>query len=335
VTEERELARRHCLEAYDLIRRKKGRKALRAANAALALDPEYAWAHRLRALALLRLRRARAALASAREAARLEPQGRESLAVLVQALLARRRKDEAMHVAGQLVALAPASPDVHHVLGRVYLKTRNAKEAEAAYRRVLELNPNDAVALNNLGVALRRQAARSFRPSSRRLQREGLRQFAYAAETNPQEAVARRNVFRFSGSGSVLVRWIWLLPYFVLRLGGPDGASNVRVWAERTTVASACALAFVVLLVEALRRRASGPTAGAHRFVREEAARQRWRLWLTAGILAAWILVQWALRWGDASEGPREWLLAALLVATIAFAAFRVGDAVRRRAWRV
>jgi tetratricopeptide (TPR) repeat protein len=336
-----ENARLQCELSSAYLAEGKRREALEAARRALALDPELAFAHRTHARALARTRRPQRAIAAAREALRLEPSGPASLALLAELLAqSRRRRDrrEGLELAEQLLRLAPAAAFAHSVHGRALLGRRRLAEAEAAYRRALELDPDDYAALNNLGIVLRRRALRSFRPSKAKLTREGLRQFAYAAETDPRQEVARANVFRASG-GWALLRWTWLLPYFVLRtLGGPHESGAAR-WAATATLVCALAIGVLVAALEAVQReRTRHLTEAARRWVADETRRQRWRLWITAGVLALYVLCRWAWAWGahptDAPQGF-AWLLLAALAGTLAAAAWNVAAAVRRGAWRI
>jgi hypothetical protein len=68
--------------------------------------------------------------------------------------------------------------------------------------------------------------------------------------------------------------------------------------------------------------------------VEDETRRQRWRLWITAGVLALYVLVRWLAAWPGPPAGG-AWLLLVLLAATVAASAWNVAGAVRRRAWRI
>ena len=61
--------------------------------------------------------------------------------------------EEAVALIGRALALAP-SPDMHNNLGNVLLQNGQAEAAVAAYRRVVELRPDDAAAHHNLAIAL-------------------------------------------------------------------------------------------------------------------------------------------------------------------------------------
>ncbi|HEX6842548.1 MAG TPA: tetratricopeptide repeat protein [Stellaceae bacterium] len=61
--------------------------------------------------------------------------------------------EEAVALIRRALALAP-SPDLHNNLGNVLLQSGEPEAAAAAYRRVVELRPDDAAAHHNLGIAL-------------------------------------------------------------------------------------------------------------------------------------------------------------------------------------
>src|SRR5690349_5882766 len=61
--------------------------------------------------------------------------------------------EEAMALIRRALTVAP-SPDMHNNLGNVLLQSGEAEAAVMAYRRVVELRPDDAAAHHNLGIAL-------------------------------------------------------------------------------------------------------------------------------------------------------------------------------------
>ena len=61
--------------------------------------------------------------------------------------------EEAIALIRRALALAP-SPGAHNNLGNVLLQSGQPEAAVAAYRRVVELRPDDAAAHHNLGIAL-------------------------------------------------------------------------------------------------------------------------------------------------------------------------------------
>jgi tetratricopeptide (TPR) repeat protein len=100
-----------------------------------------------------------------------------------EALLAQRRPLEALRELRQVLEAEPDAPSVHLLAGRAYLGSAQLHRAEAAFRRVLDLDPSDYYARFALGRTLQRQ---------RRLA-EALAQLRMAEAMNPtpayQEAV--------------------------------------------------------------------------------------------------------------------------------------------------
>jgi tetratricopeptide (TPR) repeat protein len=129
-------------------------RALKAADEAVLIDPTNEWLHRLRSIILCQMGKRRPALASAREAARLAPMLPEAVYALASAELANGQTRPARQSAERLRMLAPDRALSHQMLGLIALKERKFKEAEAHYRRAVELDPLSWQYRNNLGLAL-------------------------------------------------------------------------------------------------------------------------------------------------------------------------------------
>src|SRR5437588_3224305 len=112
--------------------------------------------------------------------------------MLSEAYLAANKVDDAYLQALETVRLMPAAADSFDVLGRALLHKRKYREAEANFRRALELDATDAVAHNNLGVALQRQGRRV----------DAVNAFTAAARIAPSFDTARKN--RYSGTRLLL-----------------------------------------------------------------------------------------------------------------------------------
>src|SRR3954447_7656496 len=128
--------------------------ALDAASGAVVANPEYEWAHRLRALALIRLGRAREGVEAARIAVGLAPRSHFGYVVLIEAELATRDLVAAQRSAAMALEIAPNRSDTHNAAGNVALRTLRPHEAEERFRTALSIDPENARAMNNLGVAL-------------------------------------------------------------------------------------------------------------------------------------------------------------------------------------
>ncbi|MCC8245429.1 tetratricopeptide repeat protein [Saccharothrix luteola] len=92
-----------------------------------------------------------------------------------EALLAERRPLEALRELRVVLEAAPDQVGVQLLAGRAYLGSAQLKRAEAAFRKVLDLDPSDHYARFALGRTLQRQS---------RLP-EALAQLRMAAAMNP------------------------------------------------------------------------------------------------------------------------------------------------------
>jgi tetratricopeptide (TPR) repeat protein len=92
-----------------------------------------------------------------------------------EALLAERRPLEALRELRVVLEAAPDQVGVQLLAGRAYLGSAQLKRAEAAFRKVLELDPSDHYARFALGRTLQRQSRLT----------EALTQLRMAAAMNP------------------------------------------------------------------------------------------------------------------------------------------------------
>jgi Flp pilus assembly protein TadD len=174
-----------CLRAQAMLQLERPEDALEAARRAAGLDPTEEWSHRLASVALVNLNRPADAVVEAREAVRLAPHLPIVRVQLAQAManlpeLRRAAYDEALAA----VTLDPTEPECHLVVADTARKLGWTRQAEAAYRQVLAMDPGNAAAMNNLAV-LRLQQGRTG---------EALSGFTAAAAHDPRMSVARRNV---------------------------------------------------------------------------------------------------------------------------------------------
>jgi len=164
--------------------------ALATANRCVALHPEDEWGHRLASIALDGMGRAEEALGAAQQAVRLAPLAwRTHLQVALVAVDVRGRLVDARDAAAHAVRLAPNEPDAYFAVGLVAQRRSEHDAARAAYRHTLALDPQHAMALNNLtvldgGLGLVKQA----------------RGFAEALRHEPDEILVQRNVEALAAS---------------------------------------------------------------------------------------------------------------------------------------
>lgn len=143
------LARAHLVAG----RPEEGRQA---ALRAIGADPAAYGGHLLLGFALHLLDRPAEAVAPLQEAARLDRHDAEPLLRLAQVLTDLHRLDEAYAAAGEGLRREPHSAKAHFSMGYVLHET-NPAEADRAYRKALELNPQHVGAKHNLaGVSVQR-----------------------------------------------------------------------------------------------------------------------------------------------------------------------------------
>lgn len=264
--------RTRCLMA--LAHGKLGRvgEAIQWADRAVEAAPDREWGHRLRAIYLLEQGQTRPALRAAEEAARLGPEFPETLHTLSSVQLKAGRKRDAQATARRMLAQAPDSFLTHEMLTLIALRGEKWRDAEAHCRRALALQPDAYYSLNNLGLALLRQA-NAFAP------RVAVPRFAEAIDCllravalSPAERPARETLSP-ALSRCLLTRPLLVLCAFTVgmlsRAGGMRGADAIAVW---LAVLPAAAIVYCVGL-GVLRFRALPPDAQA--WWRQE----RWRHW--------------------------------------------------------
>ena len=104
-----------------------------------------------------------------------------------EALVAQRRPLDALAMLAVVLEAEPNAPSVLLLAGRAYLGSAQLQRAEAAFRRVLELDPTDHYAMFALGRTLQRQSRFT----------EALTQLRLAVAMNPlpeyQEALGEIN----------------------------------------------------------------------------------------------------------------------------------------------
>ncbi|HVK24192.1 MAG TPA: tetratricopeptide repeat protein [Actinokineospora sp.] len=86
-----------------------------------------------------------------------------------EALVAQRRPLDALAALAPVLEAEPNTPSVQLLAGRAYLGSAQLRRAEAAFRRVLELDPTDHYAMFALGKTLQRQSRLSEAQTQLRL----------------------------------------------------------------------------------------------------------------------------------------------------------------------
>ncbi|MCW2854682.1 MAG: Tetratricopeptide repeat protein [Marmoricola sp.] len=156
-----------------------------AARRAVAADPDSEHGHRLLAITAAEAGFGGEAERAAREAVRLAPNTWQTHYTLGSVL--RRggwtRKKDALSSALQALELAPHVSTTHTLVGMCYANLDLTDSATAAYLEAIRLNPNDAMALNNLAAIQMNNGSLSKASATLR---SGL-------SASPQEAILRLN----------------------------------------------------------------------------------------------------------------------------------------------
>jgi tetratricopeptide (TPR) repeat protein len=265
LAEEPHNAYAHGLLARALLGLGRNEEAKKEALAALAIDPEEEWHHRLHALALRKVKK-NEALEAAREAVRLAPDEAPPHYVCSLMLKDLGRTKEAIEAIELAMKIDPESTTYKRAFGDLYLDS-DPKRAESLYRETLAIDARDALALNNLGVALQKQR----RPL------EAASAFKAALLIDPNLKVARRNTHAtvrsfIGGTLGVLIGGV--IAARIVMVGG-------RAFEHRSTILLAAgAIAVVATLGVAfalkIRRKRALEAADPHlRSIYEELERDR------------------------------------------------------------
>lgn len=128
--------------------------ALKCAEDAIGLAPNYALAWRLLSLAASGLGRHKHALSAASTAVELEPLTASGYHLLVECMLSMGRTGRRTRaLVEKAIQLDPLDPTGQIVLGNLYLKKHRNRAAARAFGEALRLEPGNRLAAHNLGVA--------------------------------------------------------------------------------------------------------------------------------------------------------------------------------------
>ena len=200
-------------------------QAIEWAEKAAAINPTDEWAFRLQACIHRRQGKRKQALKAAEEAVRLEPNEPFALHILACTQIDSNLISDAEKTALHLRETAPESRYGHSALGHIAMNRKQWIEAEAHFRRVLQLEPNSWDAMNNLGWVLFKQSQKGFQFSWRNKQREeAIHCFETAIKLDPTEELAKINLraarngnFLFgSNNGSGVFNWWLIIPFLII-----------------------------------------------------------------------------------------------------------------------
>lgn len=129
-------------------------EAVSAARRAVSLMPDSAHAHVVHSVTLIGAKDADGAVAAAQHAVGLAPWQWNTHYSLAHAMISGRRPRyrDAYDVAVHAVGLAPNEPDPHNLVGLCLDRLGNSEGARVAYQNALRLDPEHAIAMNNLAT---------------------------------------------------------------------------------------------------------------------------------------------------------------------------------------
>jgi tetratricopeptide (TPR) repeat protein len=233
-----------CMLGVAHLERARHREALDCARRAIEIEPEENWPHRIASVAERHLGNKDQAVAAAREAVRLAPHNAYAHAQLAVALAhtRRSRRAEALNEAARALELGGHDAKIHCMAGDVALAVKYVWLAEERYRRCLEIDPSNAVAVNNLALIRLRGG----------LPIAAANGFIRAAALDPTADLHRRNL-------DVAVRHV--LVYAMVLLGGVALVDAALPVAEGAALVAALILTGAYLVKA---RRAIGPAAWAY-----------------------------------------------------------------------
>ncbi|MFJ2979449.1 tetratricopeptide repeat protein [Curtobacterium sp. NPDC087082] len=211
------------------------------ARRAVGLAPTDSVALRILSTTLVRSGDQTGAVAAARRSVEADPGSWLAHLAVADALwLDERRRPEALRASYETVRLAPLEPMAHRRHGDLLLAAGRQRDAQAAYRRGLELAPEDRGARHNFAVSRLRRGHDG----------ESALAFAGILATDPTNALARRNLvvgvlnplarIRFGlGAGALMTGFQCLVSL--------DAPSDADRW--YTTLPPVIGLALVVVVV--------------------------------------------------------------------------------------
>ena len=324
-----------CNLALALLRAGKPEDGLDNATAAAALDPESEWPQRLRAIAFTQLKRPRDAVAAAEEAARLAPEFSIVHEALADARRAARELRGARAAAEEARRLDPDASGPHATLGDICVDEERTWEAAQHYRAALAIDPEDAVVINNLGVAMQ---ALGEEAEAREL-------YERAARLDPRFEESRENLARTSRS-FVNGTLVFLIGSFI----GIRAA--VYLFAAETlggrVLAALVLVALVAFFVIRSRRRLATLSPGARQLLADQKWYERieitrWRPWFwfipsTAYfVVCGFATIAWVI--GGLTGNAANWqaddfiVIGTAAVLTVIFGYFARLRRMRKGAW--
>ena len=189
--------------------------ALQAAGIAASLVPTLEWPHRLASIALERDGRLTESLAAAREAVRWAPLEWQTYIRLAYAAIRNAQVAESRHAIQQAQLLGATVAAVHVAAGEVAKATGDSSEALKAFRRALEIDPQNVQAHNAIGI-LHFGNGRYKGSRKLALAADG---FAGAVRADPGRSTSRRNLHLVLRAFLVRLTYILFLDVYLAGYG--------------------------------------------------------------------------------------------------------------------
>ena len=155
IVQQPDLADAHSMLATALIKLERPADALVPAREALRLAPHDASAHLALCVVLTDLGELADAIAHGRRAVEMQPHEPFHQAVLARAIIHTEdpeRLPEAFAALDEALRLDPHAVDNHNFLGMAHRVAGDREAATAAFHAALDIDPNNAAVMNNLGV---------------------------------------------------------------------------------------------------------------------------------------------------------------------------------------
>ncbi|OAT70708.1 hypothetical protein AWB85_05215 [Mycobacteroides immunogenum] len=219
-----------------------------------AENPDWDWLYRMRAVVLIGLDKPIAATKAARRAVALDPEdawNHYQLAVALNSAASRqspgseageKKKDAARKAAEHAVALEPQEPALHRLIGYLHSEPEHREIRERAWRKALELDPEDTAAMTELAGD---EAVRSLRSS-------GLDKLGQALRIDPQGAPHARQIVADAFKRALMVPLLLTVPSEIATIVLALGWVPETWWSRAVPIGFAAAS--LMLLAEALLR---------------------------------------------------------------------------------
>jgi Flp pilus assembly protein TadD len=255
LSQDTENARALCLLTQTMLGTGRTSETRGMAMRAVSSNPESEHAHRLLAIASSESGLFHDAETAAREAVRLAPfmwQTHFTLGSVLRESSGHGTKMEALHSALRAVEIAPHESMIHNLVGICYASLGDKNTAAGAYAEAIRLDPNNALAMNNLAAL---QMNRGKLTAASATLRSGL-------SAAPQEATLRRN---YDVVLMKLMRRLYIALYvvFLLQISLASNGSNTSYWAR-----IGLGLALITLCIASAGRVTRQLPRGAHLWAR-------------------------------------------------------------------